>query len=163
MNWRLFAIFVCGLIWLQETTAQDKFDVAVCQAHTDTKERQRCLDSLSQPQETYKNWKPYLEYLMLPSSYHSPEAEESYRIAFEAEKAVKNQPSKDGGTLEKYFQELANKPVVDDLGWATYVSEGGISVERIILINGRATIYRWSVNQHGDVSTENGAAMSITK
>ena len=82
-----------------------------------------------------------------------------------AQVAVKNLPSKHGGTVDNYLTMKAAAPAIEDLGWFTQpLTEGGYQVERILILNKTMKmIYRWRVSLDGKTAPENGKAISITK
>lgn len=115
---------------------------------------------------SYKDW-----YDELPEKYKSPEEEQQYKDAYNAEQRVKNLPAKKGGTIDEYLTKRADIPAIDDLGWKTYpdakitspYTNEGFWVERWMLLDTMKIIYRWKVNPDGKIKAVNGKAIAVTK
>lgn len=108
---------------------------------------------------TYKDW-----YDELPEKYKSPEEEQQYKDAYNAEQNVKNLPAQKGGTVDEYLTKKASIPAIEDLGWSTYPdTDGGFRVERWMLLDTMKLIYRWQVNPDGSIVPVNGKAIDVTK
>jgi len=77
---------------------------------------------------------------------------------------VKNQPSKEGVSLDAYFEEQKSQAKMD-LGWKIYPRHNGsYEVERLMLLNEKSpTSFKWVVDRDGNIKPINGKAMGVTK
>lgn len=111
--------------------------------------------------ETYQDSQGYKDYLKLPKSYQSPQAEQLYKQGYEARRTVENLPCKNGGTIKSCLDAKVSIKVVDDLGWNVTPYRDGYYVERKMILNNLQLSYRWQVSSTGTVSAENGHAIGL--